>query len=165
MTDPAAPDQRPQTPGSRHLGAHYRRILALLLALVVGVVLGARIVAIYSGSDDVAVPAPPARGSSDSSTGPPTTTSGSSVSGGADIQLSAACVRAVNDAQNVYTALGGLDAAIQKLDLTKVDGIVRQLQVVQRRLKVDVPACHAGIQLPSGSASAPSTAPSTATRG
>lgn len=133
-------------------------MLALLLALVVGVVLGGGIVAIYSGSDEVAVPVPPTSGSPGSSTAPPSTMSGSSSSGGADVQLSAACVRAVNDAQNVYTALGGLDAAVQKLDLTKVDSIIRQVQVVQRRLKVDVPACHAGIQLPSGSGSTPPTA-------
>lgn len=163
MTDPAASGHHPPSPHSRRVVAHYRGFLALLLALILGVVLGGAIVAIYSGSDQVTVPAPRPSGSPGSSTAQPATTPASSTSGGANVQLSAACVRAVNDAQNAYTALGGLDTAIQKVDLTKVDNIVRQVQVVQRRLKVDVPACHAGIQLPSQSPTPPS--PTTTTTG
>lgn len=140
------------------MGGHARGVLAILVALIVGVVVGGVIVAVYSGSDEVAVPATSVSGSAGSSTTPDTTTSGPSPTGGADVQLSAACVRAVNDAQDAYTAIGGLDAAVQKLDLTKVDGIIRQVQVIQRRLKVDVPACHAGIQLPSASTNPTSTA-------
>ncbi len=151
MTHPDAPDPRPPSAGRGRAGRHARGLLAVLVALIVGVVVGGAIVAVYSGSNEVAVPATSVSGSAGSSTAPGTTASATSPTGGADVQLSAACVRAVNDAQDAYTAIGGLDAAVQKLDLTKVDGIIRQVQVIQRRLKVDVPACHAGIQLPSDS--------------
>lgn len=150
MTHPDAPDPRPPSAGRGRAGRHARGLLAVLVALIVGVVVGGAIVAVYSGSNEVAVPATSVSGSAGSPTAPGTTASATSPTG-APTCNSAPRVRAVNDAQDAYTAIGGLDAAVQKLDLTKVDGIIRQVQVIQRRLKVDVPACHAGIQLPSDS--------------
>lgn len=153
MTPSDTQGRRTPSPGPRRIGRYYRGFLALLVALVVGAVVGGGLVAVFSGSDQVAVPPPATSAPAGSSPSPSPTVPGASPSSGANVQLSAACVRAVNDAQNAYTALSGLGAAVEKLDLTKVDDIVRQVQVVQRSLKVDLPACHAGIQLPSGSTS------------
>lgn len=153
MTPSHAPEQHTPPPQSHRVGGHYRGFLALLLALVLGAVIGGGIVAVYSGSDNVAVPTPSGSAPANSSTSPSTSSAGPSPSSGANVQLSAACVRSVNDAQDAYTALSGLDKAVTSLDAQKLDAIVRQVQAVQRRLKADLPACHAGIQLPSGSTS------------
>lgn len=159
MTKPGAPDENTSSAGPRRIGGHYRGFLALLIALVVGAVAGGVVVAVFSGDDQVVVRTP---SSASASAGSPTQhvtgSSGRSPSGSANVQLSSACVRVVNDAQDAYTALGGLENAVKTLNATKLDNIIRQVQQVRRHLAADLPKCHAGIELPSGS---PSPMPST----
>lgn len=152
MTQPGASDRNTSSAEPRRVGGHYRGFLALLVALVVGAVAGGVVVAVFSGSDQVTVPAPSsASGSASSAMRQSTGHPSGSPSGSANVQLSAACVRVVNDAQDAYTALGGLESAVTSLNATKLDGIVRQVQQVRRHLSRDLPRCHAGVQLPSRS--------------
>src|SRR5687767_3517990 len=45
----------------------------------------------------------------------------------AQARVNAACLRVINDAQDVYSALAGLDEAVDDVDLGAMDDIVRRL--------------------------------------
>ncbi len=61
------------------------------------------------------------------------------------------CLRAVNEAQDAYTAIDQLAVAVRELDLTALDIVIRQLQPLQQALRDDIAACHVTARLPNGS--------------
>lgn len=138
----------PDLPGARS-GMHrdrrrYGRWLALAAALLVGVVIGGLIVAIFGNGDHITV----------KRAGPLTTSApGPAPRGAVTIGLSTACLQAINDAQDVYAALGGIADAASHLDAAALDAIVRRVQQDQRQLSQDLPSCHALARLPNGSTS------------
>lgn len=146
MSEPDSPAQPDAVDSSAPARGHRRPLLPLLGALVVGLIIGGGIVAVFSGGDHITV-SPRSSAAPVSSPVPAT----GEPSSGANVALSAACLRAINDAQDASTALGGLADAARHLDAGKLDEIIRRVQEVQRRLAVDLPACHADIQLPPGS--------------
>jgi len=69
-------------------------------------------------------------------------TPGSSVPVVAEAQVNAACLAVINDAQDVYTVLSGLDQAVADVDLQQLDDIVRRLQPIEARLGRDLQQCR-----------------------
>lgn len=115
--------------------------------LVLGLFIGGIVVGLASG------------GSADDLAGPTATVApaaGSSIpSGGAtgQVAVNASCLRAVNDAQDTYTAVNDLADAARTLNAARLDEIVRRLQPLQRRLEQDLRSCQVTARLPDGSVS------------
>lgn len=66
-----------------------------------------------------------------------------------EAQVNAACLRVINEAQDVYGALTGLDDAVDAVDLQQLDDIARRLQPIQPRLARDLSDCE--VRVNSGS--------------
>jgi hypothetical protein len=64
----------------------------------------------------------------------------------AEARVNAACLRVINEAQDVYSALSGLDAAVTDVDLSTLDDIVRRLQPLEPRLARDLQACEVVVE-------------------
>lgn len=60
----------------------------------------------------------------------------------AQARVNAACLRVINEAQDVHTILTDVDDAVTDVDLQQLDDIVRQLQPLQPRLQRDLQACR-----------------------
>ena len=78
----------------------------------------------------------------------------SSVEVAAQARVNAACLRVINDAQDVYSALAGLGEAVDAVDFGAMDDIVRRLQPVEPRLARDLQDCEVIVEEP-GTASTP----------
>lgn len=77
------------------------------------------------------------------------------VSVAAQANVNAACLRVINEAQDTYGALAGLQDAIRALDLSALDDIVRRLQPIQPRLASDLRDCRVSVTAPGGSSPSP----------
>ncbi|MGY1838896.1 MULTISPECIES: hypothetical protein [unclassified Modestobacter] len=88
----------------------------------------------------------------------------------AEVLVNAACLRAMNGAQDVVAAIDDLGEAASQLNAVRLDEVVRRLQPLQGRLRTDIAACvvvtETGEATPTGtapggseSAPAPSTSP------
>jgi hypothetical protein len=75
----------------------------------------------------------------------------------AQARVNAACLRVINEAQDVYSALTGLDEAVTDVDLGTLDDIVRRLQPIEPRLARDLQACEVVVEEP-GTAGTPGPA-------
>ena len=127
-------------------------------ALVLGLVIGGVVVGLASGGssstaerDGAAAP-----GASASPSEPTTGATG-------QISVNEACLRAVNESQDVYGAINEIADAARTLNATALDEIVRRLQPLQRRLQADLAECKVSTRLPDGSLSTgpvPSLTPS-----
>ena len=60
----------------------------------------------------------------------------------AEARVNAACLAVINEAQDVYTVLTGLDEAVTDVDLQALDDIVRRLQPIEARLGRDLQNCQ-----------------------
>jgi hypothetical protein len=60
----------------------------------------------------------------------------------AQARVNAACLRVINEAQDVAAVLSGVDDAVTDVDLQQLDDIVRRLQPLQPRLEQDLQACR-----------------------
>lgn len=69
-------------------------------------------------------------------------TPGGSVPVVAEARVNAACLAVINEAQDVYTVLTGLDEAVTDVDLQALDDIVRRLQPIEARLGRDLQNCR-----------------------
>lgn len=66
-----------------------------------------------------------------------------------EAQVNAACLRVINEAQDVYGALTGLDEAVDQVDFQQLDDIARRLQPIEPRLARDLSDCE--VRVNSGS--------------
>lgn len=57
-------------------------------------------------------------------------------------EVNAACLRVINEAQDVYSILQNLDQAVDDVNLQQLDDMVRQLQPIQPRLARDLQDCR-----------------------
>lgn len=84
-----------------------------------------------------------------SGSGGPTASGAPSASGtvpvGAQAVVNAACLRVINEAQDVSTILSGVDDAVTDVDLQQLDDIVRALQPIQPRLAEDLRECQVNV--------------------
>jgi hypothetical protein len=81
----------------------------------------------------------------------------------AEARVNAACLAVINEAQDMYIILTGLDEAVTDVDLQALDDIVRRLQPIEARLGQDLQRCQVETEVvtnPTGSAPPePSTPP------
>lgn len=75
---------------------------------------------------------------------------GASVPAGVGARVNAACLGVINDAQDVYAVLSDLGPALDDVDLTALDDIVRRLQPIEPRLGRDLTACRVDTTVTSG---------------
>lgn len=138
---PATPDDPARAPGR---GAGWWLAVG---GFVVGLFLGGIIVGLASGgsSNDLADPT----ASAAAAAGSPIPSGGAT----GQVAVNASCLRAVNDAQDTYTAVNDLADAARTLNAARLDEIVRRLQPLQRRLEQDLRSCQVTARLPGGSVS------------
>ena len=106
------------------------------LTFVAGIAVGVLIVGFLNTSkpDFSAVPsAPPTT---------PSPTGSQSVPTGASARVNAACLRAIDGAQDINTILSEVGPAISAVNLQKLDDIVRRLQSIQKQLAKDLRDCQ-----------------------
>jgi hypothetical protein len=72
----------------------------------------------------------------------PSATAGQVVPAAGSAQVNAACLRVINEAQDVSIILGDVGPAVSAVDLQQLDDIVRQLQSIQPRLQRDLGDCR-----------------------
>ena len=114
-----------------------RRPWWMLVAIFVGgLVVGVLLVGVLSaGTPDFVLANREAAASADPSPS-------ASVEVAAQARVNAACLRVINDAQDVYSALAGLGEAVDEVDFGAMDDIVRRLQPVEPRLARDLQDCE-----------------------
>ena len=98
-----------------------------------------------------------ARGQPGGGTAAPTLvpTPGGTVPVVAEARVNAACLAVINEAQDMYIILTGLDEAVTDVDLQALDDIVRRLQPIETRLGQDLQRCEVETDIvtnPTGSA-------------
>lgn len=76
--------------------------------------------------------------------------------GEAGARVNAACVRVINEAQDVATILSEVGPAISAVNLQQLDDIVRRLQSIQGRLDNDLRACRVEAEVSGTSSPVPS---------
>lgn len=59
----------------------------------------------------------------------------------AEARVNAACLRVINEAQDVYQVLGDVGDAATEVDLRRLDDLVQRLQPVEPRLEADLANC------------------------
>lgn len=74
----------------------------------------------------------------------------------AQAQVNAACLRVINEAQDVYTTLQALEQAVTDVNLQQLDDMVRGLQPIQPRLARDLQGCRVDTEV---TVSTPGTTP------
>jgi hypothetical protein len=82
----------------------------------------------------------------------------------AEARVNAACLAVINEAQDIYGILTGLDEAATDVDLQALDDIVRRLQPVEARLGQDLQRCEVDTSIannPSGTPSPETSTPQT----
>jgi hypothetical protein len=112
-----------------------------VLTFVAGVAVGVLIVGFLGRSTPDFSAAPSA---------PPTSPSpadGEGVPAAASAQVNAACLRVINEAQDVATILSEVGPAITAVNLQQLDDIVRRLQSIQARLDDDLRDCKVDAQV------------------
>ena len=122
-----------------------RRPWWVLVAIFVGgVVVGVLLVGLLSaGTPDFVVANREAAASASPSPS-------ASVEVAAQARVNAACLRVINDAQDVYSALAGLGEAVDDVDFGAMDDIVRRLQPVEPRLARDLQDCEVIVEAGGG---------------
>jgi hypothetical protein len=129
-TQPAAPTQ------TRRL-----RWWVAGITFVAGFVLGVIAVGLLNlGTPEFAAQAGPGAGTAAPTTVAPSP--GGSVPVVAEARVNAACLAVINEAQDMYAVLTGLDEAITDVDLQALDDIVRRLQPIEARLGRDLQRCE-----------------------
>lgn len=110
------------------------------ITFVVGVVVGVVAVGVLSaGKQDFGRTAQD--GSSPGATSAaPSGVETAGVTGSAVVNV--ACLRVINEAQDVYTILTEVHQAVTDVDLQQLDDIVRRLQPIERRLRTDLQDCR-----------------------
>lgn len=75
----------------------------------------------------------------------------------AEARVNAACLRVINEAQDVIRILSGVDEAATDVDLQRLDDIVRRLQPVEARLQRDLRDCRVDTSVSAGATEAPAS--------
>lgn len=107
-----------------------------LLTFVAGIVVGVLIV----GFLNLSTPDFPAAQSPAPMT--PSPAEGERVPAGASARVNAACLRVINEAQDISTILTEVGPAISAENLQQLDDMVRRLQSIQARLEDDLRDCE-----------------------
>lgn len=142
--DPQDPDERTtQSPPSRRF-----TWLWLPVVFVVGILAGGVIVAVFSDSGS-AHPATPR---------PTVTVTRAATAGGSHerVLVGTGCVKVINDAQQTYTLLAKLGAAVRDLNPGALEELVQRARGVEQRLQHELHGCRATLQVPGSAMPTPS---------
>lgn len=106
---------------------------------VLGVFVGGLLVGLLSeGSAPVPLATPAAPATDDAVPLPAAPAGGET----AEVVVNAACLRAVNGAQDVVAVIDDLGEAIGEFNAARLDEVVRRLQPLQGRLSADIAGCQ-----------------------
>ena len=147
----AGTDPKHQADGNARPSQRRSRWWIAVLTFVAGIGVGVLIVGFLDASTPNFAPvqsAPPA---------PPSATGSPSVPAGASARVNAACVRVINEAQDVATILSEVGPAITSVNLQQLDDIVRRLQSIEGRLENDLRECRVEAEVGSTPVPSPST--------
>jgi hypothetical protein len=75
----------------------------------------------------------------------------------AEARVNAACLRVINEAQDIYRILNGADEAVRDVDFQRLDDIVRRLQPVEARLERDLQECRVDTSVREGTTGQPAS--------
>jgi hypothetical protein len=73
--------------------------------------------------------------------------------------VNSACLRVINEAQDVYSILSQVDEAVTDVDLQVLDDLVRRLQPVESRLERDLAECDVDTEVTGGGSPTPEPSP------
>lgn len=158
MTSPATPPAPGDPPPDQV--AHRSRWWLGVLLFVSGLVAGVLTVGLLNSTTPDFATAGTGPGATAAPTEPAPTPSGG-VPVVARAEVNAACLRVINEAQDVYSILQNLDQAVDDVNLQQLDDMVRRLQPIQPRLARDLQDCRVdagAVADPSGGAT-PTAAP------
>ena len=154
-------DSTTRSPEGRRWFPRALRWWAAGLAFVVGLFAGALLVgvlaggaAIPSGADAVGAPTTASTGAQPSDSGAPAGATG-------EVAVNAACLRAVNAAQDVFDVVQNLGEALSSFNAGRLDEIVRELQPLQERLRSNLQDCDVATTITGGDAGSGSASPTT----
>jgi hypothetical protein len=158
MVEPESPADDPESPAEDAAPAPTSRWWVAAITFIAGVIVGVLAVGLLSlGKPDFEqaadTPAAP------SASGPqPSAIDTAGLTGQAQVNI--ACLRVINEAQDVYTILAGIGDVVDDVDLQQLDDIVRRLQPLEPRLQRDLQDCqvHTSVETGPGGASAVPTA-------
>lgn len=129
-------------------GARFWMIMVPAVAFLLGVALGAIVVA--AGSTESGATASTSPGASASTSAPPGTSSSTSERAPATITVPGACLQVADDSQRLLDLVNQIAAAARDLDAARLSDLVRQVQDAQTVLQRDTQACRsAGVSLSS----------------
>jgi hypothetical protein len=128
---------------------------------VVGFVVGVVAVGLLSFTVPEFGAVPRSGGTAPASTLAPS--SGATVPVVAEARVNAACLAIINDAQDTYVVLTGLDQAVTDVDLQLLDDIVRRLQPIEARLGRNLQECRVDTDVSAAPTQTASTASPTPT--
>lgn len=137
MADPET-DGGTSSPGPEGRSGRAVRWWLAAATFVLGLFVGGLLVGLLSeGSAPVptATPAPTTGAAVPLPDAPPTGET-------AEVVVNAACLRAVNGAQDVVAAIDDLGEAASQLNAARLDEVIRRLQPLQGRLTTDIAGCQ-----------------------
>ncbi len=140
----------PTTRPARRVARWWLAAATFAIGLLVGVVIAGLL--IRSSPDTTSAGGDPASSGGAVTSGTATST-GTDQPGGATVEIlvNEECLRAINAAEDAYNTIDRVAAAIGEFDLAALDGIIRELQPLQKALQSDVSACTVKTRLPDGS--------------
>ena len=129
------------------------------ITFVVGFVFGIIAVGLLSaGTPEFGAQAGPGGGTAAPTLAP---SPGGTVPVVAEARVNAACLAVINEAQDMYNVLTGVDEAVTDVDLQALDDIVRRLQPIQARLGQDLQRCEVDTGIVTNPTGSPSPEPGT----
>jgi hypothetical protein len=121
-----------------------------VLTFMAGIAVGVLIVGfLYTSTPDISAVQSP-------SPVTPSPAGSQDVPAAASAQVNAACLRVINEAQDVATILSEVGPAITAVNLQQLDDIVRRLQSIQARMDDDLRDCKVEAQVNRTPAAVPS---------
>ena len=146
----AGTDAKQQAPDDNAIPTRRRsRWWIPVLTFVAGIAVGVLLVGLLNTTTPDFSAVQGAAPATPSPAGPPPT-------GEAGARVNAACVRVINEAQDVATILSEVGPAITALNLQQLDDIVRRLQSIQGRLDDDLRDCRVEAEVSGTSSPVPS---------
>lgn len=154
----STPPEQPDRSSTAQPGVGRVRWWVAAITLVGGVLLGVLITALLidttpdfgtTAADSAATPGGGGERPLDAGTVPMT----------AEARVNVACLRVINEAQDVSRILSGVDEAANDMDLQQLDDIVRRLQPIDARLQRDLRACRVETDLRGGGSGASPASP------
>ena len=159
-------DSTTRSPEGRRWFPRALRWWAAGLAFVVGLFAGALLVGVLAGGAAIPPGADAAGGPTAESTGAQRSDSGAPAGATGEVAVNAACLRAVNAAQDVFDVVKDLGEALSSFNAGRLDEIVRELQPLQERLRSNLEACDVATTITGGDAGgAASSTPASSSSG